>query len=103
MWKCLECGRKFRTTNAAERAANNGCPNCGGVDVDLDVETPQERAETTCNCGSGLPSWWEHDGNDIPLCRVCPRCKDEKLSHYRPEILRPYSQEDVDEPIEEDK
>jgi predicted nucleic acid-binding Zn-ribbon protein len=42
MWKCLECGRKFRTTNAAERAANNGCPGCGGVDIDLDVEKRSE-------------------------------------------------------------
>jgi predicted nucleic acid-binding Zn-ribbon protein len=43
MWKCLECGRKFRTTKAAERAANNGCPKCGSVDIDLDVE---ERKQT---------------------------------------------------------
>ena len=56
-----------------------------------------------CNCGSGLDSWWEYDGNGIPLCRVCERCQEEKLSHYRPEILRPYTQEDVDEPIEEDQ
>jgi hypothetical protein len=42
MWKCLECGRKFRTTNAAERAANNGCTGCGGVDIDLDVEKRSE-------------------------------------------------------------
>jgi hypothetical protein len=42
MWKCLECGRKFRTTNAAERAANNGCPGCGGVDIDLDMEKRSE-------------------------------------------------------------
>lgn len=32
---CLECGKKFRTAGAAERAANNGCPKCGGVDIDL--------------------------------------------------------------------
>jgi predicted nucleic acid-binding Zn-ribbon protein len=38
MWKCLECGRKFRTVNAAEKAASDGCPNCGGVDVDLVVD-----------------------------------------------------------------
>ena len=44
MFKCLECGRKFRTTKAAERAANDGCPNCGGVDIDLDVEE-REQAE----------------------------------------------------------
>ena len=45
-------------------------------------------------------SWWEYDGNGIPLCRVCEVCRDQKLSRYRPEILRPYTQHDVDEPIE---
>lgn len=29
-------------------------------------------------------------------------CRDEKLSHYRPEILTGYDQNDVDEPIEPD-
>ena len=38
MWKCLECGRKFKTTAAAERASNHGCPGCGGVDIDLDAD-----------------------------------------------------------------
>jgi predicted nucleic acid-binding Zn-ribbon protein len=42
MWKCLECGRKFKTAKAAERAANNGCPKCGGVDVDDVPEEPTE-------------------------------------------------------------
>lgn len=32
---CQECGRKFRTVGAAETAASEGCPKCGGVDVDL--------------------------------------------------------------------
>ena len=36
-WVCLECGKKFATARSAERAANNGCPKCGGVDIDLDV------------------------------------------------------------------
>jgi hypothetical protein len=39
MWKCQECGRKFRTVKAAERAAADGCPGCGGVDIDVDVES----------------------------------------------------------------
>jgi hypothetical protein len=56
-----------------------------------------------CNCGSCLPSWPEYDGQGIYLCRVCEQCQQEKLSHFRPEILRPYTQEDVDEPIEEDQ
>lgn len=55
-----------------------------------------------CSCGSGLPSWWAKDGNGIELCRVCDVCEEEKLSHYRPEILKPYTQNEVDEDIEED-
>lgn len=48
-------------------------------------------------------SWWEHDAQGIPLCRVCDKCVDEKLSRYRPEILTGYTQADIDEPIEGDK
>ena len=47
-------------------------------------------------------SWWENDGNGIPLARVCSRCRDAVLSKYRPEILLPYTQADVDEPIDAD-
>ncbi|HEY5550475.1 MAG TPA: hypothetical protein VIK52_01200 [Opitutaceae bacterium] len=46
------------------------------------------------------PSWWENDAQGIPLARVCDRCIDEKLSHFRPEILTGYDQNDVNEPIE---
>lgn len=46
--------------------------------------------------------WWVNDAQGIPLCKVCSVCEDEKLSHYRPEILTGYDQSDVDEPIEED-
>ena len=35
---CLECGKKFYTVAAAEKAFSRGCPKCGGVDVDLYVE-----------------------------------------------------------------
>lgn len=42
MFCCLECGHKFKTTKAAERAVNNGCPGCGGVDIDLDSEGQTE-------------------------------------------------------------
>jgi hypothetical protein len=108
MWKCLECGRKFRTVRAAERAANDGCPNCGGVDVDIDVESRPERPKTPptilrpCPCGSGLESWPEHDARGIYLCRVCDKCRVEKLSHFRPEVLSDPDYE-ADEPIEEDQ
>jgi predicted nucleic acid-binding Zn-ribbon protein len=37
MFACLECGRKFRTANAAYKASIHGCPKCGGVDIDLDT------------------------------------------------------------------
>lgn len=56
-----------------------------------------------CPCGSGKESQWECDGNGIPLCRTCDDCHEQKMSRYRPEILRPYTQADVDEQIEEDK
>lgn len=39
MYACQECGRKFKTIAAAERAVDRGCPNCGGSDIDLDNRT----------------------------------------------------------------
>lgn len=47
-------------------------------------------------------SWPEHDAQGIYLCRVCQKCRAEKLSRYRPEILTGYTQADLDEPIEPD-
>lgn len=32
---CMECGHQFKTTSAAEKATMNGCPGCGGMDIDL--------------------------------------------------------------------
>lgn len=46
-------------------------------------------------------SWPEYDAQGIYLCRVCEVCQEEKLSHYRPEILTGYTQADMDEPIED--
>lgn len=37
-FKCLECGKKFKTTAAAEKAFRNGCPKCNGGDIDVDEE-----------------------------------------------------------------
>lgn len=48
----------------------------------------------------GDGSWWEHDAQGIPLCRVCTECRKAKLAQFRPEILSGYTQADVDEPIE---
>ena len=64
MFVCLECGRKFKTANAAEKAAFEGCSGCGGVDIDIDIDrqsVPQNK-ETKVNeikclyCGSGSTS-----------------------------------------------
>ena len=41
-----------------------------------------------------------YDAQGIYLCRVCPECRESKLSRYRPDILTGYTQADVDEPIE---
>ena len=41
---CLECGKKFRTVRAAERASYHGCPKCGGVDIDIDVTEGRHEA-----------------------------------------------------------
>ena len=46
-------------------------------------------------------SWWVNDGQGISLAQVCETCEEAKLSRYRPEIMRHYTQADVDEPIEE--
>jgi hypothetical protein len=45
-------------------------------------------------------TWWEYDGQGIPLALVCDDCRESKLAEYRPEILTSYTQADVDEPIE---
>lgn len=46
MFRCLECGKKFRTTAAAQRAVHNGCSGCGGADIDLDMDpTPVRKAK----------------------------------------------------------
>lgn len=46
-WQCLECGKKFASAAAAEKAAfgDNGCPKCGGSDID-DVPDEKKNAIT---------------------------------------------------------
>lgn len=34
-FQCMECGKKFKSVKAAENAQQNGCPKCGGTDIDL--------------------------------------------------------------------
>jgi len=35
-FECQECGRKFKSVKAAERASSNGCPRCGSTDIDIE-------------------------------------------------------------------
>lgn len=35
LFKCLECGKGFRSVKSAERASYNGCPKCHGLDIDI--------------------------------------------------------------------
>ena len=55
----------------------------------------------TCGCGSGLPSYWENDARGIPLAKVCDKCRKERLSVYREDVLT-NSNYECDESIEED-
>ena len=34
-FECLECGKKFYSAAAAEKASMEGCPKCGGSDIDV--------------------------------------------------------------------
>lgn len=38
IFNCVECGKKFNTTAQAEKAQRDGCPNCGGTDIDLNLD-----------------------------------------------------------------
>jgi hypothetical protein len=55
-------------------------------------------ANNLCPCGSGLYPERIYDGHGIYLTRACDKCRDEKLSHFRPDIMERY---DADEAIEE--
>lgn len=52
-----------------------------------------------CECGSRKESYWLYDGHGIALCRVCDKCKSQKVKKYRPDIFTQY---EADEPIDSD-
>jgi hypothetical protein len=54
-----------------------------------------------CQCGSGKESWAEYDARGIFLCHVCEECREEKLSHFRPDVLTDPNYWH-DEPIDEE-
>jgi hypothetical protein len=43
-------------------------------------------------------SWWEYDGYGIPLCEVCDKCHDVKMSKYRVDIHEHYATHEQIEP-----
>jgi hypothetical protein len=70
---------------------------------DHNLEVDEEELESNeCSCGSGEQPEEVYDARGIYLTKVCSKCREEKLSHYRKDVL-----EDPeywhDEPIDEDK
>jgi DNA-directed RNA polymerase subunit RPC12/RpoP len=80
MFKCQECGRKFKTAKSAEKASNDGCPGCGGVDIDID-ESPKPVKTTSAHSdvpdgGISCPECNSRDGysnSDCPTTRAIVR------------------------------
>ena len=62
-WRCQECGHKFASAAAAERAVNGdkGCPKCGGTDIDESMPVKNSGDENICTCGHRSQ---EHDEDD---------------------------------------
>ena len=52
-----------------------------------------------CNCGSDHDRYPVKDGYGIFLTYACSRCEKEKLSEFRPDIMKKY---ECDEPIDEE-
>lgn len=56
-----------------------------------------------CSCGSGLEKDAEYDARGIFLTYVCDKCRDEKLSHYRRDVLENSNYECDEEIYSEDE
>ena len=68
----------------------------------IDDPPPNAKPHTCLNGErSYAPSRWLHDGNGIPLCRACSKCEAHHLARYNLDVLKPYGQDVVDEPIED--
>jgi hypothetical protein len=87
-------GEKCACKRGIER---DNCPRCEGTGEVIDFAA----IRNSCPCGSGQPKEAEHDARGIFLCYVCDRCRREKLSHYRSDVLSDPNYWH-DEPIEED-
>jgi hypothetical protein len=58
-FQCMECGKKFKSVKAAENAQQNGCPKCGGTDIDLaeDVELDETKPNVRFFVTKGAHDW----------------------------------------------
>lgn len=57
------------------------------------------RSKTQCPCGSGLTANAEYDARGSFLTYACDRCRKEKLSRYRTDVLTDanyWSDEDIE-------
>lgn len=76
--------------------ASVGVTKCHSLPFEEETDIPKT---DPCEEGHQDVPGPQYDGQGIYLCQTCSACHDFKMSKYRPEILRPYSQADVDEPI----
>ena len=98
-FECDENGNVDVATLKPLAAENYRKCMAGEMDVvDMGVEAYESRV-TLCHCNSGLHSEEVFDGHGIYLCRVCDKCKDERLKGFRSDIFDNYQ---TDEQIEED-
>jgi len=59
------------------------------------------REPRPCSCGSGENQKAEYDARRIFLTYACDKCRKERLSHFRPDVLSDPNYW-TDEPIDED-
>jgi hypothetical protein len=51
------------------------------------MQNPHQMRLKDCHCGSGLERRAKFDARGIFLTYVCDKCEEEKLSHFRPDVL----------------
>ena len=46
---------------------------------------------------STTDEWWVHDGQGVPLVKVCDQCFNDKVRRFRPEVFLPQPDKENDE------
>jgi hypothetical protein len=65
--------------------------------------TTEDDDHEKCSCESGQYKYAEYDARGIFLTYVCDKCRDEKLSHYRRDVLEDSNYECDEEIYSEDE